>query len=350
MGGWKSQKTAGVRLDPETVRATLSVFHGVISGWNKHLVNKGLAPVQLIRPVGSVSYYEQDIEDDPERIYGDIDYLVSFPFDEGVIDDDTGRRNAENATKRVYMSQLASYLRDQQPPQVDIDDTLRGSPALMILKLPDGRHVQVDVIVTFPKYRDWMLGRYTPERTRKGLVMGKLYKALGDVLVLSIGTEGVIARTRDGQRVPSKFRKGVSVDIVSTDIRNFLVDIAKYLIGQTNIQIDSLLQKNPGVQSENVTLHSLLQGIVGLGKTLEKYDVVPDAQEFSAIVAKTYEDLMSAELSNPKYKKAMDPEQFAAIEKVKSQVATGISDANSALRSSVAELTLRSFVREVLLS
>jgi len=60
----------------------------------------------------------------------------------------------------------------------------------------------------------------------------------------------------------------VHIKNVSTDIGNFLVDIAAYLVGD-DLDPHSLLVGNPGVDKDNVDMRSLVKGIKGLALTLE---------------------------------------------------------------------------------
>ncbi|MBT7915359.1 hypothetical protein HN588_15795 [Candidatus Bathyarchaeota archaeon] len=348
MGGWKSVRTVGVKLDPATVQAAINVFLNVLTGFNAHLAANGKMPVEPQRPVGSVSYHQDDAENSPDKVYGDIDYLVSFPCTQE--DDATSRRKIENSVKRDYQGLWISYLQTQAPPEVDVGATTGSSPWLVIINLPDGRAVQVDIIITFPKYCKWMGGRYEPERGKKGLIMGHLYKALGDALTLSIGTEGVIARTRAGQRVPSKYRKGVTLDTVSTDIDNFLIDIAKYLTGAEELQLHPDLQQNPGVSAGGVTLDGLATGIRGLGHTLAAAGEASSAQDFADEVLSNYRANMAKELENPKYKKADTPEQFAVIDKIAKQIKDAVEQVEGILQGRRTESVLRHFIRESLRS
>ena len=346
MGGWKSVRTVGVKLDPATVQAAINVFLKVLTGFNGHLAAKEKMPIEPQRPVGSVSYHEDDAEVNPDKVYGDIDYLVSFPCAQE--SDATARRKIENAVKREYQGLWIDYLQTQAPPEVDIGATTGSSPWLVIINLPDGRAVQVDIIITFPKYCKWMGGRYEPERDKKGLITGHLYKALGDVLTLSIGTEGVIARTRNGERVSSKYRKDVTLETVTTDIDNFLIDIAKYITGSESLELHPDLQKNPGVSSGSVTLEGLATGIRGLGHTLATAGAVSSAQSFVNEVLSNYRTSMTAELENPKYKKADTPEQFAVIDKISKQIKDAIKQVEDILQGRRTESVLRLFIRESL--
>lgn len=85
---------------------------------------------------------------------------------------------------------------------------------------------------------------------------------------MSVGTQGVAIKSREGKRVPAKFQKDVKIENVSTDIGNFLVDIAAYLMGDT-LDPHPLLVGNPGVDKDNVDMRSLVKGIKGLALTLE---------------------------------------------------------------------------------
>jgi len=346
MGGWKSARTVGVKLDPATVQAAINVFLEVVTGFNAYLAAHEKMPIEPQRPVGSVSYHQDDATENPDKVYGDIDYLVSFPCAQE--DDATARRKIENAVKREYQGLWIDYLKSKAPSEVDVDATTGSSPWLVIINLPDGRAVQVDIIITFPKYCQWMGGRYEPERDKKGLIMGHLYKALGDALTLSIGTEGVIARTRAGERVSSKYRKGVTLDTVSTDIDNFLIDIAKYLTGTEELQLHPDLQQNPGVSAGSVTLDGLATGIRGLGHTLADAGEASSAQAFADEVLSNYRANMTKELENPKYKKAETPEQFAVIEKIAKQIKSAIEQVEGILQGRRTESVLRLFIRESL--
>lgn len=177
---------------------------------------------------------------------------------------------------------LIDYLISERPNEVDIDLTIKSSALMIIVKIPSGGLAQVDTVVTHPKYSEWMKGRYTPEKGIKGYITGNLYKVLGDYLVLTIGTEGVLARLKDGQRVSSKFRKGITYQSVSTNFRNFFKDIADYVVvGQ--YQEDALLKKHPGLDPENVNLEDFAYGILGLSRTLEAANITSSKEMLNEI-------------------------------------------------------------------
>ena len=267
-GGLKLPPEHRRDLTPAIVQEAAKIYREFLNGFNDWLSTRGKDPVNPIRPTGSSTHAERDIVDRPSATYGDIDYLVSFPVNY-TSEDLTSRRKEEAAAVREYTNLLVEYMTSVRPSMVDVDLTVRGNPVMIIIKLPSGGLVQVDTVITHPSYSEWMRGRYTPERGIKGYVTGNLYKALGDYFTLTIGTEGVLARIKDGQRVSSKLRAGVSYKSISTDFTTFLRDIADYIIGSDDYAPDRLLQQHPGLDADSPSISDLAMGIVGLARTLE---------------------------------------------------------------------------------
>jgi hypothetical protein len=308
-GGLKLPPESRRDLTPSLVREASGVYREFLKGFNEWLVSRGKSPLQPIRPTGSSTHAERDIVDRPSATYGDIDYLVSFPVDYNG-KDPTEKRKEEALTVREYTDLLTEYLTTVRPPMVDVDLTVGGHPLMIIVKVPSGGLAQVDTVVTHPAYSEWMKGRYTPERGIKGYVTGNLYKALGDYLVLSIGTEGVMARIKDGQRVPSTLRAGITYQSISTDFRNFFKDIADYVI-QGAYEPDPLLLQYPGMDPDNVNIDDLAYGIVGLARTMERAGDA-DANQMLATIHRNFVDGMEDNVAR-KLKKEITPEQEAKM-------------------------------------
>lgn len=266
-GGLKLPPDQRKELTPAVVRDAAEIYRSFMKGFNLWLEEAlGESPIEPVRPTGSSVHAEKDIVDRPDAVYGDIDYLVSFPVEYS--SDDVGvMRKEEAAASKKYLEYLKKYIMTVRPDQIDIDLTLKSSPEMLIVKVPGVGLVQVDTVVTHPPYTEWMKGRYSPERGIKGYITGNLYKALGDYLVVSIGTEGVIARLKDGQRVPSKLRSGITYKSISTNFRTFFLDIADYII-KGEYTPDSLLESHPGLDPDNVNLDDMSYGILGLARTL----------------------------------------------------------------------------------
>lgn len=265
-GGLKLPPEQRKDLTPTIVKDAAEIYRNFIKGFNLWLEALGESPIDPVRPTGSSVHAEKDIVDRPSAVYGDIDYLVSFPVE--YTSQDAGvMRKEEAASVKKYLDLLAEYIKSVRPDVIDVDLTLKGNPQMIIVKVPDVGLVQVDTVITHPPYTEWMKGRYSPERGIKGYVTGNLYKALGDYLVLTIGTEGVMARLRDGERVPSKFRTGITYKSISTNFRTFFRDIADYII-KGEYTPDSLLESYPGLDPDNVNLDDMSYGILGLARTL----------------------------------------------------------------------------------
>lgn len=325
-GGLKAPELTGdVILDPQTVSAAIDSYSSVINMWNEHLSQRGLDPVTLVGPVGSTSYHSID---SPDTSYGDVDYLVSFPADIDQNESQDEIRRKENEVKRIYEGELRTFLNQSHDIEsyVNAEATNRGSPFLIIVKLPDGRHVQVDTIVTFPRYTQaddldksqWMPGRWTPERGLKGYTIGHLYMALGKYFNMSIGDRGVTTKIRDGERVSSRMRKGASLETISTNIRTFIRDIAAYLGVPENLQNEMLLQ-NPGVNPENVAIEDLARGIKGLAITLEENQIIDSHNEMLRDILSVYESGIKENAEN-KLSKGLSQKKYEDLLLLNSKV------------------------------
>lgn len=289
-GGIKSAKT-DAKLTPEIVIRAIDVYNRVIADFNSWLSGMGEMPVRSVKPVGSVSYAQRDLQDKENVIYGDVDYLVEFPLPASPEESYTEIRKKENLTKRKYRNLFAKFLiSSDATPEIDVEETLKGGadPFMVILEAHPGILVQVDTVITFPDYSDWMSVRYTPQRGLKGYTMGKLYKALGDVFPVTIGTEGIVARTRGGKLVSGRVRKDVELEVVSKNPKTFLADLAKYITGDAEMSIHPDLSSHGGMTGE-ITLRKLAQGIRGFALTMETAGYM-GAKDMLDKVATNYEE------------------------------------------------------------
>jgi len=306
-GGIKSSKTdAG--LTPEVVIRAIDVYNRVIADFNSWLSNMGEMPIRSVKPVGSVSYAQRDLQDKQGVIYGDVDYLVEFPMPASTKGNYTEVRKLENLTKRKYRNLFSKFLTSSDvTPEIDVDETLKdgGDPLMVILEAHPGILVQVDTVITFPDYSDWMSVRYTPQRGLKGYTMGKLYKALGDIFPVSIGTEGVIARTREGKLVSSRVRKGVEMQVVSKSPKTFLIDLARYVAGDSEMPIHPDLLSHGGMTGE-VTLQKLAKGIKGFALTMEMAGIM------------SHEDMMNKVLLN--YEEGLEEHRVRTTKRIKNKI------------------------------
>jgi len=361
MGGLLSPElTSGTKLTPSVVSQANKVYLQVISAWNKSLSSQGIEPVQPVKAVGSTSYFEQDSTEQPDElervygtsdvVYGDVDYLVQFPFPSDFSGDETERRREENKIKKEYGQLMQEFFDSPNSPT----EVKAVTSPMLVVELLSGEHVQVDAIVTFPKYSNWMKSRYSSERGLKGYITGNLYAALGDALVLTIGTEGVLARTRDGERVTSRIRKDVIINSVSIDPRNFLMDITGYIIGSDDFEVSPTLQRYSGWDEDAVRISDIGKGIVGLAETLEANVEGFSKKELLGSVLSSFEAKLGGTIDkkrNMMAKKRFDGEdKLSKLEKQNEKslrLMASLFDIEKSLNESISIENLRKIIREV---
>ena len=123
-GGLKLSADDRYELTPDIVFRTIDLYVSLLEIWNTFLARNGHQPVVPVRPVGSVSYYKKDLEDDSGMTYGDVDYLVAFPLEFQESPDESERRQIERDTKRKYEKLFVEFLNSDRPAIVDIEKTL----------------------------------------------------------------------------------------------------------------------------------------------------------------------------------------------------------------------------------
>ena len=307
-GGLKSKKTKD--LDPTLAKAAIVEYLKVLKSFNVFLEYKGHKPVVPIKPVGSTTHLEKDYDEKVGTLYGDIDYQVQFPLEHfGNYGDE---RLAATAQKKLYENLLKEFLKTHPPDNVDVPETLNGSPLMIIMKLPTGEHVQIDTIITFPQTTNWMKVRYGPERGVKGYMMGNLYKAFGDYFTLVIGTEGVVGRKHQGRVVSSSRRKDVNHFRITKDPRTLFKDIAQWAAHHSEKQYTEHpeLTDNGGLENESAIV-KMSQGIRGVALTLEQSNVIPSAKKMLKKIHKDFEDLTRKSIDNKlKRGTGLDPSKW----------------------------------------
>ena len=324
-GGWTSLKTQDVRLTPLLVKSADQFTKNLLTNFNAWLANKhpeipGLNP---IRPVGSGIYYEKDIEEEPDKIYGDIDYLIEYPVLESTEDD---RKNEVTSTK-FYNKKLFEFFREAKPDGVDIGDSKGdgGTTAVVIAEVEPEKYVQIDFVVTHKQYADWAKSRFTPIRNIKGFVSGGLYAALAEALMLSIGDRGARAKLRNGVLVPYKLRKDTEEQVASLQFDNLFQDIVDFLVktkyGES--RGEAIAAQIPGIDVDNLSIESIAAGIRSLAVALEKARVLDgqmlqynSADELVASISQNFIGKMDKVLSNKKFNKADTEMAMAARDRI----------------------------------
>jgi hypothetical protein len=339
-GGWYSTKTQGTKLTPAVIKECVPIIEAFFKKFAKRLSEDELPPLVPVRPMGSGVYYEADLTDDPDKIYGDIDYLVEYPLLK--TSDDFTRKDEIDAVK-LYNQTLLDWIKNIRPNELDVDETLRISNESVVTPFfhTSNGLIQIDILITHGSFKEWAIGRLTPVRNLKGFTIGNLYSALGDTLEINLGTRGVRAKFENDVLAPWGKKRNLEEKIVSLNFNNFLLDIAKFLYthsGKTDSykETENLL-KNPGLNPSDITLENFCVGIKSLTENLEdnglfdgKFLTYSSADDLNLRIKTLFVEKILAAISNSKFDKAETPAALLAVEKVKkhAKVAIEIVSAN----------------------
>lgn len=322
-GGWDTTLTQGTVLKPAAVSRALDVVDQFVNDFNEYLKDKNLGPVKRGRPTGSSAYYKQDQEEDPDKIYGDIDLQMIAPAIEGK---SYGQYSA-------FWNNLADeFIKTGAAPYVDNTESKPGHP---IVKIGDNEYVQIDFMWHEPKMADWGATRVTPERGVKGLLAGNMYSVTGEIMDMSIQHAGVQLKVIDNQRVPFSKQKDTKVVTVTTDPKTWIYDIFKYQAEQMGIEdpkVDPLLKDNAGSDISNIKISVLANGVKGLAKSFENNDMFgkgdlakfSSADDFLTQWMDRYEEKAMLDVNAKKRDKAETPEAKARAESDRKKVLQGL--------------------------
>ena len=322
-GGWDTTLTQGTVLKPATVAKALAVIDKFVADFNEYLKPKGLGPVKRGRPTGSGAYHEKDQEEDPDKIYGDVDLQMIAPPVEG---------KSYGQYSSFWNSLADEFVKSGGAPYIDNSESKPGHP---IVKIGDNDYVQVDFMWHEPKMSDWGATRVTPERGVKGLLSGNMYSVTGEIMDMSIQHAGVQLKVIDNQRVPFSKQKGTTTVTVTTNPKTWLLDIFKYQAEQMGVEdpsIDSMLQSNPGTDINNVKISTMANGIKGLAKSFETNDMFgkgdlakfSSADDFLTQWMNRYEEKAMLDVNAKKRDKAETPEAKARAESDRKKVLQGL--------------------------
>lgn len=324
-GGWSSVKTQGIKITPAILKVADDYVKQLFVDFEKWMKKNhpNTLPLKGIRPVGSGIYYEEDLVNQPEKIYGDIDYLIEYP----VYGDSTDERKTETEAVRFYNKELFKFLTETKYRGVDLKDSRGsdGSGVVLIAEVQPNVYIQVDFVVTHAKYVDWALDRFTPIHNIKGFVSGNLYSSLADALSISMGDRGARAKLQAGALVPFRMRKDVEEIAISLNFKTLFTDIVNFFVSlKDNTQNPAFLQNDiAGIDSKNLSLSGIAKGIASLADVLERNGVLDgnivsfkNANELKKAVASNYAKKMAELRNDSKFQKATDPMAIATRDKI----------------------------------
>lgn len=323
-GGWDTTLTQNTVLHPQIVGVALQVVDRFVQDFNAWLSAKNLPPVRRGRPTGSSAYHEIDTQEDPEKVYGDIDLQM--------IGEELPGKSYGQFTG--YWNTLADqFVKEMNPSYVDMTESKAGHP---IFKVGKSDYVQIDFMWHPERLEKWGATRVTPERGMKGLLYGNMFSSLGEILDMSIQHAGVQLKVIDGQHVPFSKQKDTQTITVTTNPETFLLDILKYEAEQQGVPhpiIDPRLRRFPGVKLDDVKIANIAEGIKGLANSfaanmmygegdLAKFE---DSTDLLHKFLSRYEEKAMADVNAKKREKASTPQAIARAEQDKQKVLQGLA-------------------------
>ena len=310
-GGWNKAITQGTKLTPAIVKQSLAVLPKFEKDFNAFLEKAGMAPIQVGAPVGSSAHVDKDVAD---KEYGDIDVLLQLP---------QVAELSETAITKAYTEQLKAFVKTAKLPYLHNDDEPDG--VAIFVKLGDAV-VQVDMVKVLMHQAAWATGRMTPEHGLKGALLGNLYSSLGAVLGVAIGQNGVVAKEKGGEWVPSSTLKADKIHTLSLDFGLFAQHIVEALhkkYGAGKLKLPKGMKT--GMTLNKVQFSDLLDVVRGIGKALEANELfgkghlkaVSDYESFLAAVKADYIARNEKAAANSKFNKAVTPEAKKKAEETK---------------------------------
>jgi len=342
-GGWATTKTQGTVLTPAVIAEVVKVMDRISTGFAGHLRELELPSLDILKPIGSGTWWREDVSDQPDKTYGDVDYMVAYP----TLKLTAGRdREDEIATVKLYNTELLMWLEEERIPDVDVPESRAISSDVsvkLIVMVPfngETAYVQVDMVVTHKEYSDWAVFRMTPIRNVKGFVLGNLYSSFGEVLDLSIQARGVRAKFEGQVMKPYSKRANVEDRIISQNAQSFMTDIARFFWEQsgTNIAFTATpIETWKGMNPKSPRFEDLAEGIRLVAETLGQLDEFGTTIKYKsandllkAVIAQYTKKMMEA-YNSPKFDKAETPAAKAVVTKVRSTIDEYISLANQLL-------------------
>jgi hypothetical protein len=330
-GGWATVKTQNTVIKPNIIADAVKKMHVIGNEFNKQIQSVNLPALDFSKPIGSGTWYEEDIESQPDKVYGDVDFMVVYPKLELT---GKGERNDEIASVKLYNKELLDFLEKKRYAFIDVEETRKISTEsslkfVMQVQTPEGDGwIQIDLVVTHTGYKEWAIFRFTPIRNVKGFVLGNLYSSFGEVLELSIQPRGIRAKFAGSEMVAYSKRAGVEDRLLTANINTFMMDIAKFFWLQAegvrgrDFKPSKSLEQWKGINPSNPTFEDLCNGIRAVAETLEQlgeFGTVfkyKNGRELLNAVKQRYIDKMNVAKNSVKFDKAESPAAIAARDKV----------------------------------
>lgn len=305
-GGWASTATQNTVITPAVIEEAVTNLNEFAREYNAWQAKNELGlEIKIGSPKGSGTYYKRDLQQDPEREYGDIDI-------ECFIHSREGTSSAQLITQ--YKNAITEFTKHNR-------DFSSDNGTNIIMNTSAGP-AQVDLIYTFNEHANWSRA-LSPEYRVKGVISTSLTSALAEVLNFSFGTQGVQVKTRGSRPVSFRQSKDTELKTITTNPESWAKDMFQYYYTLANGQpyADRLtdLDLHPGLKDEQ-RLADIVHSIRSLAREFERHgllgigalDYIPNAKTMLACVSKVYADKLEAVINSSKFDKAETP---AAVEK-----------------------------------
>lgn len=344
-GGWASVKTQETPITPDVIRNVVAQMVGIGVAFNGHLRELELPSLDFLKPIGSGTWWEEDVKNQPDKTYGDVDFMIAYP----TLKLTAGKeREDEIATVKLYNQELLMWLEAEKILGVDIEETkaisVDSSLKLVIeVAMPNGKmgYVQVDMVVTHKEYQEWAVFRMTPIKNVKGFVLGNLYSSFGEVLDLSIQARGVRAKFEGEVMKPYSKRANVEERLISSNAQTFMKDICQFFWQSSGTDLpfkDTPIEKWQGMNPKDPKFEDLCDGIKSVANTLSvlgefgttiKYKSESDLLK---AVVNQYEKKMMVTYNSAKFDKAQSPAAIAAMTKIRNYIDEYVTKAKDLLK------------------
>jgi len=319
-GGWASTLTQNTKITPALVGQTVVLTEKFLTQMNRWLENNNHEPVKLGNPVGSSHYWKRDLKQNPEKVYGDVDYLMYIPQLEG---------NTNSQNSNTYAKLTKEFV--NKTKGVETSNGLN-----LIFNIGDD-YVQVDLVHGYYELKDW-LRALLPEYNVKGVIGSSLYSSVAQALNLSIGSYGVQAKIRNGSVVPFSQRKDTKLITISTSPDKWARDILLFF-SKLNNQKPELSKGTMGIDPNENRVADIADAAKWLAENLENNNLLgkgnfseyQSADQLIEKIRNIFVEKMEKQINNPKFNKAETKDAIAKVEQTKKKFNDAISWVNKLL-------------------
>ena len=106
-GGWATVKTQETVIRPQIIKDAVKKIQVIAAELNAHYRSLQMPELDFTHPIGSGTWYEEDIVSQPDKVYGDVDFMVVYPV---IRLTEKSERDDEIATVKLYNREMLDFL------------------------------------------------------------------------------------------------------------------------------------------------------------------------------------------------------------------------------------------------